>query len=113
MPLELLLRIPPIMHVFTEAGSGPILAPKARSASFTRPPITPGWTRTRLPPSSTASLRQCRPTSTRIPSVTAWPERLVPAARNVMGTRRARLRRKRAWTSSRLRDRTTAWGIRR
>ncbi len=85
MPLELLERIPPTVQVLMDAGSGPILAPWRCRAKFTWAPITPGWTRIRAPLSSTWMVRQCRATSTRMPSLMACPDRLVPAARKVMG----------------------------
>ena len=56
MPLELLARIPPIMQAPIEAGSGPILTPNFCRCRLTWPPTIPGWTRTRLPSSSTRRL---------------------------------------------------------
>ena len=56
-------------------------------------------------------VRQLRATSTRMPSEMAWPERLLPAARKVMGTFRSWLSRNRAWTSWILLAKTTALGM--
>ena len=55
--------------------------------------------------------RQLRATSTRMPSETDCPERLVPAARKVMGTWRSWLSRNRACTSSMLPAKATALGM--
>jgi len=111
MPLALLERMPPTVAVLMEAGSGPNLVEYGRRARFTWAPMTPGWTLTRAPLSSTWMPRQCRATSTRMPSLIAWPDRLVPAARKVMGIPAWRLRRNRPWTSATLPANTTARGI--
>ena len=110
MPEELLARTPPIMQALIDAGSGPIFAPWGARARFTAAAMTPGCTRTAAPPSRTSTARQCRDTSTRIPSVTAWPDRLVPAARKVTGMRSRWLSRKSPFTSSRDEGRTTPRG---
>lgn len=95
------------------AGSGPSFAPYGFRARLTRAAIVPGPTRTRAPPSSTSIRRQYRPTSTRTPSVWAWPDKLVPAARKVIGTSRSRHRANSAWISTTDSASTTALGIRR
>ena len=102
-----------MVQALMEAGSGPILAPQERSTPFTWPPMIPGCTRTRRPPSSTSTPRQWRASSTRRPSVTACPERLVPAPRKVTGVPESWLKRSSSRTSSTVRGNTTAWGIRR
>ena len=60
--------------------------PSGASRALTAAPITPGCTRTRRPSSSTSTCRQCRATVHEQAVVTAWPDRLVPAARKVSGT---------------------------
>ncbi len=110
MPLELLARMPPIMAAWSDAGSGPILARQAFSRALTAPPTTPGPTRTFRPPSRTSTFRQSRDKSTRSPSVTACPDRLVPAARNVTGTLWVRQSANSWRTCSTERGRTTARG---
>ena len=113
MPLALFERIPPSVQVALEAGSGPIFTRYGFSVAFTAAPIIPGCAWKALPSSRTEIDRQCWATSTRIPSVTDCPERLVPAARNVRGTPRSWLRRNSACTSSSDFARTTTWGTRR
>ena len=93
------------------AGSGPSLRPYGFRATLTRAAIVPGWTRTRRPSSSTCTPRQCRATSTRIPSLCDWPDRLVPAARNVSGISRRRLYANSSRTSLAVSASTTARGI--
>jgi hypothetical protein len=85
IPLALLERMPPIRQVWMEAGSGPILVPCGSSARLTWPPMTPACTRTARPCSSTSTAPNAREKSTSRPSLTACPERLVPAARKVIG----------------------------
>src|ERR1039458_6082562 len=110
IPLALFARMPPIVHVAIEAGSGPIFRPKGRRARFAWAPITPGWTRILAPFPSTVRPRKPRAVSTRMPSVMDWPERLVPAERKTSGTPCARETAKRPRTSSALRAWTTASG---
>ena len=66
-----------------------------------------------LPASSTFSARQLRATSTSMPSEIDCPDRLVPAARNVMGMPVAWLKANSARISSMPLACTTAFGIRR
>ena len=113
IPLELLETMPPIVQVLIEAGSGPIFALYGFRTALTIAPIAPGCARTRRPLSSTRTPRQWRAVSTSRPSVIAWPDRLEPAARNVIGTRDSRLARNSARTSSWLEERITARGTRR
>ena len=83
MPLALLATMPPTMQAIRDAGSGPIRRRYRRRTALARPPVIPGCTRRRAPSSSTVIPFQAREMSTRIPSVTAWPDRLVPAALKV------------------------------
>ena len=83
--------MPPTVQVAIEAGSGPIFRPYGARTRFACAPMTPGCTRTSRPPSSTDGTAPVpRAISTRMPSVTACPERLVPAARKISGILRAR-----------------------
>ena len=101
---------PPIVQAEMLAGSGPSLRPCFASARLTRPAIVPGSTRTRRPSSSTETPRQWRATSTSTPSLCACPDRLVPAARNVIGTPLRRAWAMRPRTSSTPSASTTAFG---
>ena len=85
MPPELFATTPPTVAMSVDAGSGPSLRPCGARTRFAWPSTVPGLTRARAPSSSTSTPRQCRRTSTRIPSVWLWPFRLVPPARNVTG----------------------------
>ncbi|MNT76370.1 hypothetical protein D3C72_2153620 [compost metagenome] len=111
MPDELLLTTPPILQVAWLAGSGPILRLngfKARLALATMmagPSViwsAPGWI---------SSLRQPSPSTARTPSVTAWPDNDVPAARKVIGRPSARAAAITARTSSSELMKTTTAGI--
>ena len=85
IPLLLLLTTPPRVQAISLAGSGPSLRPCRASRALTARTVAPGPTRTRIPSSSTSMLRKCLRVSTRMPSVPACPDRLVPPERNVMG----------------------------
>ena len=85
MPLALLAAMPPIIAASIDAGSGPILRPSGASLRFATPPITPGCSVTVRASSAIATPRQPSPSITSTESLSAWPERLVPAARNVTG----------------------------
>ena len=113
MPDELLATTPPMVQAPSLAGSGPNLRPYGASRAFSARTVTPGWTRTRAPSSSTSMPLKLRRTSTRTPSVRAWPLRLVPPERKVSGTPWAALARSSRPTSSALPATTTACGIRR
>ena len=82
-PEELLATTPPTVQADSLAGSGPSLRPYRPRRRFTWRRVTPGWTRTRAPSSSTSTSRKCRRVSTRTPDVPACPDRLVPPERNV------------------------------
>ena len=110
MPLALLAITPPTVHAAALAGSGPSRWPCGASARLARDRIVPGRTRRRRPPFSTVTPDQCRRTSTRMPSPCACPDRLVPAARNVMLSPWSRANEKSARTSSTPRASTTALG---
>ena len=84
IPLELFAITPPIVQATSLAGSGPNFLPNRASLAFTARTVAPGWTFTFNPPSSTSKLRKFLRVSTRIPSVTDWPERLVPPLRKVI-----------------------------
>ena len=86
MPEALFITMPPAIALRIEAGSGGKRYPKGFSTSLIRAPTTPGWSRTARPPSSTSQRSQCLPATTSTESLTACPERLVPAARKVRGT---------------------------
>ena len=85
MPLALLAAMPPIIAASIEAGSGPILLPSGASLRLAAAPITPGCSVINAPSAATSMPRQPSPSMTRTESLIAWPERLVPAARNVTG----------------------------
>ena len=75
--------MPPIIAASIDAGSGPILRPKGASRRFAAAPITPGCSVIGLRGRPISQRRQLSPSSTSTESVIAWPDRLVPAARNV------------------------------
>ncbi len=110
IPDALFATMPPIMQAPIDAGSGPILRPYGASAAFASAPMTPGSRTIRSPPSFTS--RRCHPPArtSRIESVTACPERLVPAARNVTGRLRRSATASRRMTSVSLRTFTTILG---
>lgn len=122
MPDELLATMPPIMQDSMDAGSGPILYwveslcffLYAASRRFTSPPIRPGSRVIVLPSSSIWYLRHALPlwlSFMRTESVMAWPEREVPAARNVTGVSCSRAFASVCTTSSSVKTRTTACGL--
>ena len=69
-----------------KAGSGPNFRPNGLRKSLTLEPITPGWSVTVIPSSSVLIFPQFLPATTSTESLTACPERLVPAALNVTET---------------------------
>ncbi len=75
--------MPPTIAAPMEAGSGPIFRPSGAKSAFASAPMTPGSSAMRRPPSFTSARRKPPATCTSTASVTAWPERLVPAARKV------------------------------
>ena len=110
MPLALLATMPPTMQAPIEAGSGPSFRPSGASSALASAPMTPGPSRTRAPPSRTSRPRNPPETITSTESLTAWPERLVPAARKVTGRRRAEVAARTRSTSSASRTRTASFG---
>ena len=113
MPLALLAAMPPIIAVSIEAGSGPILRPSGASARLAIAPITPGCSVIDCASSAIRSLRQPSPSSTSTESLRAWPDRLVPAARNVTGVAARVQHCSTRRTSSSLSTTTTSSGTRR
>ncbi len=78
--------MPPTVQALMEAGSGPILAPVGAQGG-----VHLGADDAGLDPHPRAAVQHLHAaasgaaTSTRMPSLMAWPERLVPAPRKVMG----------------------------
>ena len=111
MPLALLAAMPPIIAASIDAGSGPILRPKRRE-----PPIGGRADHARLQRDGLAARadgsqrRQLSPSNTSTESLIAWPDRLVPAARNVTGVCKAAQSASRRTTSSSLSTTTAIWG---
>ena len=85
MPLALLAAMPPIIAASIEAGSGPILRPCAARARLAAAPITPGCRVTVAASGDTCTLAQPSPSITSTESLSACPDKLVPAARKVKG----------------------------
>ena len=102
--------MPPIMHAPIDAGSGPIFRPRGARTAFASAPMTPGSSTMRSPRSFTSRRFQPPASTSKIESVTAWPERLVPAARNVTGNPSRSARASRRTTSSSVRTFTTTFG---
>ncbi|MNN31786.1 hypothetical protein D3C81_1454870 [compost metagenome] len=113
MPLALLATIPPILQALIEAGSGPILRPNGASQALAWAPMTPGCRRICVPPSRMSRAFQLSPSTSNTESLTACPDRLVPAARKVIATCSAWAALSRVATSSSLSTRITSLGIRR
>ncbi|MCY1460361.1 hypothetical protein D9M71_779140 [compost metagenome] len=111
MPLALLATMPPILQALIEAGSGPILRPKGASQALAWAPITPGCRRICWPWWRISRPFQLSPSTISTESLMAWPDRLVPAARKVTGTRSRWASLSRATTSSSDSTRTTSLGI--
>ena len=110
MPLELLAMTPPMVQAISLAGSGPSLRPCRARWALTLRTVAPGCTRTRAPPSSTSTPRKAARVSARTPSVTPWPDRLVPPERKVSGTPLSWLARNSAATSAAVRGVATDAG---
>ncbi len=110
MPLALLAAMPPIIAASIDAGSGPILRPKGASARFAAAPMTPGPSVMVAASGATSMWRQPSPSSTSTESVSAWPDRLVPAARNVTGSPSRAQARSTCCTSASLSTTTTSCG---
>ena len=113
MPLALLAKIPPIKQLSMDAGSGPIFLPNSARILLAPEPMMPGCRVMRSAPSPTRQLRQPLPMRTSTESDTACPERLVPAARKVTGTRMRSARPTSCTTSASSSTSTTILGIRR
>ncbi len=113
MPLALLATIPPILQALIEAGSGPILRPNGASQALAWAPMTPGCSLICSPWPRTSRPFQLSPSTIRTESLMAWPDKLVPAARKVMGTRSRWASLISPTTSSSDSTRTTSLGIRR
>ena len=111
MPLELLATMPPIFAALIEAGSGPILRPSGASQALAWAPMTPGCRRICAPLARMSRPFQLSPRTISTESLMAWPERLVPAARKVTGTRWALASSSRHTTSASDSTRTTSLGI--
>ena len=113
MPLALLAAIPPIMQWLIEAGSGPIFRRYGARQALASAPRIPGSSEIFSPSPWMVRFLHPPARTTRTESVTDWPDRLVPAARNVTGMfKGAAVRRMRA-TSSRVFVFTTIFGTRR
>jgi len=67
-------------------GSGPNIRSWGSSFLLNSVRFSPGWTRTHFSSTFSSRIRFMRPHSRMIPSPTAEPVRLVPAARGVIGT---------------------------
>ena len=111
MPDELFATTPPSVQAPSLAGSGPSLRPWAARRALTCRTVAPGPTRTLAPPSRISMSRKCRRVSTRMPSVTACPLRLVPPDRNVSGTPDRLAATNSLPTSAASRGTTTACGV--
>ena len=88
LPAELLPIMPPIVARLAVEVSGPKPSPWGRAARLRSSCTTPGPTRTRRATGSSAVIasmwREVSSTMPRAPIV--WPERLVPAPREITGT---------------------------
>ena len=110
MPEALLAAMPPISQASIEAGSGPILRRTARASGWrlaaddARLQTYRGGVRADLTGGQAIADQH------QAPSVTAWPDRLVPAARKVTGTSRLPATASRLTTSSSLSTTTTTPG---
>ena len=113
MPLALLAAMPPIVAVSIDAGSGPILRPSGARRRLAAAPTTPGCSVTEPASAAIVTPRQLSPSSTSTESLTAWPERLVPAARNVTGVPSRAQQASRRRTSASFSTTTTSRGTRR
>ena len=113
MPELLLAAMPPILAALIEAGSGPILRPSGARRRLTSAPTMAGPTCTVLPPAPMWQVARPSPSSTSTPSVTAWPHRLVPAARKVTGRPWSRAMRVTSQTSASSFTTATTSGMRR
>ena len=111
MPDELFAITPPSVAAPSDAGSGPILRPYGARCALTWRTVDPGWTRTRLPPSSTSTPRKCLRTSTSMPAPPAWPDSEVPPERNTTGAPDVAEARNAAATSWAVRASTTTSGV--
>ena len=85
IPEPLLHTMPPIMALFTDAGSGGSTRPNGFKMLFTRPPRSPGCMVMVLRSALTWYFSQLLPATIRTESLRLWPESDVPAARNVKG----------------------------
>ncbi len=90
MPLALFAAMPPIFAVSIDAGSGPILRAYGSRRRLASAPMTPGCSAIVAPSALGWQSRQPSPSTTSTESLIAWPDRLVPAARKVSGTRASR-----------------------
>jgi hypothetical protein len=113
MPLALLAAIPPIMQWLIDAGSGPIFRRYGARRALASAPMTPGPSEIFSPLPWRTQFRHPPASTTRTESVTAWPDRLVPAARNVTGMFKGAAVRRRCATSSGVFALTTIFGTRR
>jgi hypothetical protein len=111
MPLALLATMPPILQALIEAGSGPILRPNGASQALACAPITPGCRRICVPWPRISRPFQLSPSTISTESLIACPERLVPAARKVTGTRSRWASFSSVTTSSSDSTRITSFGI--
>ncbi len=85
MPLALLAAMPPIIAASMLAGSGPILRPSGARRRFAAEPMTPGCRWMTAASADTRMPCQLSPNNTSTESLSACPDRLVPAARKVSG----------------------------
>ena len=86
IPEALFMTIPPTMQEPIDAGSGPNFLPRGLRISFTFAPTSPGSMVISPASSEMAYPSQFFPATTSTESLTACPERLVPAALKVTGT---------------------------
>ena len=110
MPLALLAAMPPIIAASIDAGSGPILRPNGARRRLATAPITPGCSVMVLPSALGTQRCQSSVSITSTESLIAWPERLVPAARNVTGVACRAHRCRRRTSSASLAMTTTSCG---